>query len=61
MQPWAWATLNQPCIPSGSLNRVPPSAGVASEVTTLWRYTNLFIIIIIIIINGGMPHLPGGR
>jgi len=26
----------------------------ASEVTTLWRYTNMFIIIIIIIINSAL-------
>jgi len=29
----------------------------ASEVTTLWRYTNLFIIIIIIIIMVGVPEV----
>ena len=28
-------------------------AGSASEVTTLWRYTNLFIIIIVNIISTG--------
>jgi len=32
----------------------------ASEVTTLWRYTNLFIIIIIIIITIYLPVLIWG-
>jgi len=34
---------------TGLLTNTLPSPS-ASEVTTLWRYTNLFIIIIIIII-----------
>jgi len=33
------------------LTSIQPTAASASEVTTLWRFTNMLIIIIIIVIN----------
>ena len=34
-----------------SVSHSAPRSIIVSEVTTLWRYTNTFIIIIVIIIN----------
>jgi len=49
--------FTSPKIQLGSLDSVVS----ASEVTTLWRYTNLFIIIIIIIVSGQRLSISSRR
>jgi len=42
-----------------NIRKLPVSA---SEVTTIWRYTNVYIIIIIIVTTSAYPHFtPGPR